>query len=251
MASKECFSPLGSTKIESVATAVADFQHSLKGVQGRDQEWGILCSGKTGRRGLQMIFLRENFMNPNFCHLPILRRALKSVNWDVCSWWLATFYCVPWLHSFNITDMPTSPPSTPPLWSSSSEFSERPSPCTQSPNKTETHRYIVHYYSSWLFWGPWRDTDQTFLFAWSLCGSGALGTSKTSRVSCVCLHPQRVRMNLSRPFLVLKSPNYWLMNLSFNWQCIIDNCSSLPHLPKVGRQWEVGWKRLEKSELGY
>ena len=31
-------SPLGSTKIESVATAVANFQHTLKGVQGRDQE---------------------------------------------------------------------------------------------------------------------------------------------------------------------------------------------------------------------
>ena len=133
--SKECCSPLGSTKIESVAMAVADFQHTLKGVQGRDQEWGILCSGKTGRIGLQMIFLRENFMNPNFFHLPILRKALKSVNWDVCSLWLVTFYCVPWLHSFNITDMPTSPRSTPPLWSSSSEFSERPSPCTQSVSK--------------------------------------------------------------------------------------------------------------------
>ena len=120
---------------------------------------------------------------------------------------------------------------------------------SQSPNKTETHRYIVHYYFSWPFWAPWRDTDQTFL-AWTLWGSRALGTSKTSRVSCVCLHSRWVQMNLSRPFLVLTSPDYWLMILSFIWQCIIDNCSPLPHVPEVGRHWDVGWKRLEKSRLG-
>ena len=98
--------------------------------------------------------------------------------------------------------------------------------------------------------GDHEETQTRLSFAWTLWGSRALGTSKTSRVSCVCLHSRWVQMNLSRPFLVLTSPDYWLMILSFIWQYIIDNCSPLPHLPEVGRHWEVGWKRLEKSGLG-
>ena len=97
--------------------------------------------------------------------------------------------------------------------------------------------------------GDHEETQTRLSFAWTLWGSRALGTSKTSRVSCVCLHSRWVQMNLSRLFLVLMSPDYWLMILSFTWQCIIDNCSPLPHLPEVGRHWEVGWKRLEKSGL--
>ena len=39
-------SPSGSTRMKSLATAAADFQHPLKGVLAGDQEGGPLCSGK-------------------------------------------------------------------------------------------------------------------------------------------------------------------------------------------------------------
>ena len=42
---KECHLPSGSTRIESLTTAVADLQHTLKRIQGAAQEWGALCSG--------------------------------------------------------------------------------------------------------------------------------------------------------------------------------------------------------------
>ena len=38
--------PYTSTRIRSSTDTAADFQHSLNGVQGREQKWGILCSGK-------------------------------------------------------------------------------------------------------------------------------------------------------------------------------------------------------------
>ena len=43
----------------------------------KDQEWGTLCSGKTGRTGLQIDIFRRNFQEPGFLHFPILRKALK------------------------------------------------------------------------------------------------------------------------------------------------------------------------------
>ena len=36
--SKNCHSPSGSPRMKSLATEVADLQHTLKGVQGGDQE---------------------------------------------------------------------------------------------------------------------------------------------------------------------------------------------------------------------
>ena len=36
--------PSASTRMKSLATAVTDLQHTQKGVQGNDQEWGTLCS---------------------------------------------------------------------------------------------------------------------------------------------------------------------------------------------------------------
>ena len=38
MPTKNCHLPSTSTKMKSLATAIADLQHSLKGVQGRYQE---------------------------------------------------------------------------------------------------------------------------------------------------------------------------------------------------------------------
>ena len=59
--------------------AVADLQHSLRGVQGGDQEWGTLCPGKTGRTDPQIVICRTRFYKPNFLHLLISRKELKSL----------------------------------------------------------------------------------------------------------------------------------------------------------------------------
>ena len=37
------------------AAAATDLQYFLKGAQGGEQKWGTLCSGKTGKTGLQMV----------------------------------------------------------------------------------------------------------------------------------------------------------------------------------------------------
>ena len=50
---KECHLLSSCTRIKSLATVVPDPQHTLKGHQDRDQEWGTLCSAKTDRIGLQ------------------------------------------------------------------------------------------------------------------------------------------------------------------------------------------------------
>ena len=47
--------------------AVADLQHPLKGVQGRDWEWEICALGKIGRTGLQIDIFRRRFYEPNSC----------------------------------------------------------------------------------------------------------------------------------------------------------------------------------------
>ena len=69
------------TRIKSLVTAVADLQHTLKEIQGRDQEWGPLCSEKTAKAGLQIDILRrrlENLFNLlNFLHLLMSRKALE------------------------------------------------------------------------------------------------------------------------------------------------------------------------------
>ena len=44
---RKCPSPSASTRSRLLVAAVADLQHTLKGVQGRDQEWSTLCSEKT------------------------------------------------------------------------------------------------------------------------------------------------------------------------------------------------------------
>ena len=44
--------PSTSTRIKPCAAAAADFQHLLKGVQGRGQKWGILGAGITLRDGM-------------------------------------------------------------------------------------------------------------------------------------------------------------------------------------------------------
>ena len=73
-----------------LATAIADF-HTLKGIQGGDQEKGTLCSGKTARTGLQIDNFRGKFYESCFFHLPILRASLVAqmvknlpAMWETC-----------------------------------------------------------------------------------------------------------------------------------------------------------------------
>ena len=57
--------PSASTRTRSLVTAVTDLQ-TLKEVQGGDQEWGTLCSGKNwqNRPSDSEIFSREDFRSP-------------------------------------------------------------------------------------------------------------------------------------------------------------------------------------------
>ena len=82
--------PSSSIRIESLATAIADF-HTLKGIQGEDQEKGTLRSGKTGRTSLQIDTFRGKFYESCFFHLPILRASLVAqmvknlpAMWETC-----------------------------------------------------------------------------------------------------------------------------------------------------------------------
>ena len=100
-------------------------QHTLKGIQGKDQEWDTLCSGKTGRMGPQVVrYFQEKIYEPRFLHLLILRKTLKSLteipvprdqqqpSTKMCSWWH-----VPLCQNHIYTDSPLLP-----LWNSSSEL---------------------------------------------------------------------------------------------------------------------------------
>ena len=63
---------------------VANFQHTLKGVQGGDQERGTLIwENWQNRPSDSERFSRESFFfffnEPGFLHLPILRKALKPL----------------------------------------------------------------------------------------------------------------------------------------------------------------------------
>lgn len=55
MPTKQCHSPTSSTRIELLATAVADLQYTLARIQGKDQEEDVLCSRKKGRTRSQII----------------------------------------------------------------------------------------------------------------------------------------------------------------------------------------------------
>lgn len=74
--------PPASTRIKSWTTAAADSQHLLKGAQDGDWEWGTLCSGKIGRKGLHTVgYFPKIFMSPIFAS-HISRKMLKSIRDD-------------------------------------------------------------------------------------------------------------------------------------------------------------------------
>ena len=69
-----------STKVKLVTTSPAELQHPLKGVQGRNQKWDILCSGKSwqNRPSDSYIFSGKDFHKPQLLHLLILTETLTS-----------------------------------------------------------------------------------------------------------------------------------------------------------------------------
>ena len=76
---EDCRSPSGCTRTESLATTVTDLQVTLIGIQDWDQEGNTLCSGKTGRTGIQIDLFRRKCYEINVLHLSILRKALESL----------------------------------------------------------------------------------------------------------------------------------------------------------------------------
>jgi len=62
-----------------MVTTSTDHEYPLKGYPGGDQEWGPLCSGKTGRIGLQKDTFKRRFYGLWFLHLLIPREMLTSM----------------------------------------------------------------------------------------------------------------------------------------------------------------------------
>ena len=59
-------------------TTQSHLQHTLEGIQCRDQERDTLCSGETGRTGPQLVrHFQEKIYEPGFLRLLILREALE------------------------------------------------------------------------------------------------------------------------------------------------------------------------------
>ena len=63
-----------STRMKSCAASTPP-----KGFQGGEQKWSTVCSGKTGRTGLQIVrYFQELIWWAQFLHLLIFRKALNS-----------------------------------------------------------------------------------------------------------------------------------------------------------------------------
>ena len=123
LTTKNCHFPFASTRMKSVATVVSDLQNTLKGVHGGGQEWGTLLWEKLAEQVFRWLDIFRRFYEPNFLYLLISRKALKLLTKTSAPGDLqqpSVKMCA-WLH------VPTSLKSHVcwPLWSSSSELSER------------------------------------------------------------------------------------------------------------------------------
>ena len=76
---KQCRSPSGTTRMESLANDVIYFQHTMKGVSGQRSGMRYLgneCSGETRRRTLQRNIFKR-FDGLDILYNPISKKALK------------------------------------------------------------------------------------------------------------------------------------------------------------------------------
>lgn len=55
------------TRINPLAPAITDIQYILKEVQGGDQEWGTLRSGKNWQNRITDSYIFSDFYEPNVC----------------------------------------------------------------------------------------------------------------------------------------------------------------------------------------
>ena len=74
---EECHSPSSSTRIKSLAAAVTDLQHTLKGVD-RGQDEAVCALGELAEQAFRKIFSGEKFMNPISYIFPYLENT-KSI----------------------------------------------------------------------------------------------------------------------------------------------------------------------------
>ena len=79
--------PSASTRNESWAAAAAELRH-LEGVEGGEQKWGALCSGKLAK---QVRYFQELILGAQFVHL-ISGKALNSITVMSNSTWLYNLY---------------------------------------------------------------------------------------------------------------------------------------------------------------
>ena len=135
----------------------------------------------------------------------------------MCAW-----LHMPFLPNHIYTDLP------PPLWSSSSELSERLSPrlwSSVNPQiKLKLTALMLCVFICQQFRWPRKDPEQTSLLHLNSVRIQSLGTIKgplvPSRGPCSHLLPHWGQVNLGESLLVLRLPEYWLMILSFIWQWI-------------------------------
>lgn len=114
-------------RVKSRAPAVGDLEDTLKGVQGRSRNEAIYALGKLAERDSSQDTFRRKFYEPNFSHLFILRKALKSLRDHLFLMTSSNLLprcglnCMYPLHQVMYMLIPQPPP---PLRSSSSELSE-------------------------------------------------------------------------------------------------------------------------------
>ena len=94
--------PYMSTKTESCAAAAADFHHSMRGVQGEEQKWGTLCSGRNCQNSSTKTFF---FQEPILWVQFLVQKNTKILHGVDCSLWPAESFCkklCSWLHVFPL-----------------------------------------------------------------------------------------------------------------------------------------------------
>ena len=88
-----CHLPLLIPRLNQVLLQLLTFQHPLKGVQGGEQKWGTLCSGKNwqDRSSDSLIFSGADFISPTLVS-SYLEKHWNPSQW-ICSLWLAVPFC--------------------------------------------------------------------------------------------------------------------------------------------------------------
>ena len=95
-------------RMKSLTTAFADNEHTLKGVQVGDQEWGTRCSGKNWQDRPSDSYFQEKILWAQFLAPSHIQKNAQIINGDICpSWLAAVFYCMDPLHQNHMyIDLP-------------------------------------------------------------------------------------------------------------------------------------------------